>query len=785
MRWTEFALAAAVWAALAPWVSAQSKPRNDGTLLERFDNFTSSLFTGKERPRSPAPHRAPAKPTTQAVATQATPSPAAKPADETIKAESAPVQTAAPITPAAPAATAAPVAPPTVAATPQAEEPPMAPGSTETPLHTRLAAFRNSPFGNPKPSGSAEKQGDGSPASAGTGETVPQPRTGGAAEPAAAVPLGPVAPAPAAPSELKSEAAAAPAIAPAAPAAEPAVPSVKPETSSILGPSKPAEGPRVAQRPGTVMVGPTMVGPTMSAPVMTAPVMAAPIVAGPSLGPAVGPTLAPQPTRAPGDNGVFVRQSPVLAVETVGPKRISVGKEAAYEIQLRNSGEIAADQVVLTIEIPSWTEVTGAEASVGSTTPALNNGTLQWKVGRLEARGREKLNLRLIPRQSRPFDLAVKWDCTPANANALIEVQEPKLVVSLLGPREVLFGKGEIYKLEVFNSGNGDAENVVVSLAPNGGERKAAANHVFGRLSAGQKRSIDVELTARQMGKLTIAIEARGDGGMKTELSEEILVRRAALKVDIDAPRVQYVGAETAYRIRVSNPGTAPAIHPVVTATLPAGAKFVSSPQNGRAGSEPNKIVWTLENLPAGSETTLVMVSTMASAGTGRFDVQCVAEGDLATQASAVTQAEATANLALSVEEPSGPVQVGGDANYQLTLVNRGTAAAENVEVVVYFSNGLEPSGAEGAKNRLGAGQVVFDLIPRITSGQSVALKIRAKAQTPGNHIYRVEIHAKTEGTRLVREGTTRFYGAGDTQPASVTPRLAPTTAAGPGASRQ
>jgi len=37
-------------------------------------------------------------------------------------------------------------------------------------------------------------------------------------------------------------------------------------------------------------------------------------------------------------------------------------------------------------------------------------------------------------------------------------------------------------------------------------------------------------------------------------------------------------------------------------------------------------------------------------------------------------------------------------------------------------------------------------------------LKVRARAEQPGNHVFRAEVHCKPLGTRLVSEETTHFY---------------------------
>jgi hypothetical protein len=95
--------------------------------------------------------------------------------------------------------------------------------------------------------------------------------------------------------------------------------------------------------------------------------------------------------------------------------------------------------------------------------------------------------------------------------------------------------------------------------------------------------------------------------------------------------------------------------------------------------------------------------------------------------------------------------------------------------VFAYFSRGIEPTGAEGAPNRLAPGQVLFQPIPLLPAGAEVALKVRAKAEMAGNHVFRAEAHCRPLGARLVREATNLYY-------ADATP--APQVAREPGADR-
>ncbi len=101
---------------------------------------------------------------------------------------------------------------------------------------------------------------------------------------------------------------------------------------------------------------------------------------------------------------------------------------------------------------------------------------------------------------------------------------------------------------------------------------------------------------------------------------------------------------------------------------------------------------------------------------------------------------------------------VGGEAVYELHIRNRGTKAAENVEVLSYFSHGVEPFFATGQSNHISPGQVVFDAVPAIAPATELVLTVKAKADLAGNHVFRAEVHCKSAGTRLVREETTRYY---------------------------
>lgn len=464
------------------------------------------------------------------------------------------------------------------------------------------------------------------------------------------------------------------------------------------------------------------------------------------------------------DTAVLVnRKSPILSVETFGPRRIAVGKEAAYEVTIQNSGDVAAEDVVVFVGLPDWASMSGTTPSTGEVRPlAQNHGEpCQWHVGRVDAKAREKLTLKIVPRQSRPFELAVRWETKAAVSETTIEVQEPKLALKLDGPREVLFGKRELFKLKLSNAGSGPADNVLLTLMPLNTVDTQPVMHRLGSLAAGEERVIEIELNARQAGNLTIQVEARGDGNAHAELAERVQVRRAGLQMDMEGPAVQYVGMPGGYKIRLRNPGDAVAKNVKLAVSLPTGVRFTSGTDGVVASNGGSRVQWSLDQIEPGAERIFVLKCALALSGPTRLQAGCTADDDLTASAETTTQVQAIADLRLEIKDPEGPVPVGNEAVYELRIRNRGTRTAENIQVLAYFSNGIEPTGAEGHTFQVSPGQVVFAPIPSLAPAAELTLRVRAKANNVGNHVFRAEVHCKPLGTRLVREETTHFYQDG------------------------
>lgn len=460
--------------------------------------------------------------------------------------------------------------------------------------------------------------------------------------------------------------------------------------------------------------------------------------------------------------GALLRnRAPSLAFETYGPQKIVIGREATYRVKLINTGKSEASNVIVSVQLPPWAEVLSNNSSSGaphSEKDATQNTTVRWELDHLQGGQAETLTLSIIPRDSQPFDLAVGWSYAPGKSTAQIEVQEPKLEMAINGPEEVGFGETEVFTISISNPGTGDAENVVLGLIPMMAQQQISGTRNLGTIKAGDRKSVDIELTAHQAGRLRVKANAYADGGLRTEIDQEVIVRRANLDVVIIGPPRNFAATVATYKIRIENTGDVPADESRALVSLPAGATFVSCTGGGTFEQQRGQVEWAIGTLRAGTAREFELRCELNSPGDNRVDIQCTAQRDLSVAKSLVTSVEALADLKLYVDDPPGAIAVGQQAEYDIRIMNRGTKAAENVQVVGYFSDGIEPVAIRNGGGEVSTGQVMLNTIPTIGPGQEVVFRVMARASAAGNHVFRAELQCSFPETKLAAEEWTKYY---------------------------
>lgn len=450
--------------------------------------------------------------------------------------------------------------------------------------------------------------------------------------------------------------------------------------------------------------------------------------------------------------------APSIEVVTVGPQTIGINKPSAYKVIVRNNSTIKADRVLVGVSLPAWVDIDNLTMTSGGKeiTDGKQQARLVWSIDQIAGNSSQTMTITAVPRKAEIFDVGVEWTLVPMVGKTTIRVTEPKLEMTISGPKEVQYGETALYHVAVRNPGTGAAENVTVMLPEAlGGER---AN--LGVIPPGKEKNFQVELLARTAGDLNLLATATGDGSLKTSAERALIVRRANLEIAMQGPPLKYAGGIGKYSVTVSNSGDSTATDLLAAIALPDGVKYLK-------GIDGVKLIdggmrWPVGSLAPGQSRTYDVFCELNSSGDLKLDagVRGKAGSDLAASGFCTTTVETIADLVLSVADLKGPLPTGEKVPYTIKIRNRGTKAAKGVDVVMQFSEGIEPHSAKGLEHRIAPGKVTFSPIAKIDPGQEVMFEVTAEAYKSGTHIFRAQLTCKDSDAREIAEGTTRYFGA-------------------------
>lgn len=471
---------------------------------------------------------------------------------------------------------------------------------------------------------------------------------------------------------------------------------------------------------------------------------------------------ATQDTANPGSNALSEMSQPSVRISINGPDSLLVGQDAVYEAVAKNDGANDLSGLLLRISVPATISLTNITASEGTAQPDNENGenAVGWEIDKLPAGASKNLRFTLQTQQPEHFAMGVEWTSLPNNSQLQISVQQPKLDLALEGPSEAEFGTPQNYRLRIKNPGNAVAKAVEIVLTA---ETFGSNQSVIGDIQPGSERIVDVELLFQQQGVIPIVATATSTiSKIQARNSIDVRVKQSAIIARWVGPTEYYQGSVAEYALTLSNQGEAPALNIPCTVKLPLGAVVTNLPPG--ATKRGNIIQWELKRLMPQESISVPFSVLLGNVGNNTFSFTADTKNGTSPSTEITTIVDSIADLKLTVIDPMAPAPIGQPVFYEIEISNRGRKAANAVEVIAQFSEGIEPIRFEGHSGRIVPGQAIFSPIPSIAPGEKITLKVAAEAKSAGVHRFRAEVKSASSDTDLIHEESTRYLATGSSQ---------------------
>lgn len=489
-------------------------------------------------------------------------------------------------------------------------------------------------------------------------------------------------------------------------------------------------GPAVAQQePSEGNCDPAPAGVQPAGGVAPTPFPLVPMAAPPASGPAVVPAV-----------GIRVRV----------PASTEPDRDLTYRFFVENSSRSAAHHVTARVTVPP----VAARYVRADPEPDDRTATYIWKLGTLQAGERREITLVVQPTGDDDLSCCARvqfehGQCVrtrvargkSAVAAAPPPPGKPALDVRVNAPGEAALYDSLTYKVEVVNRGRATARNVVLrhtlpaEMSSLNSKPAATGDNplvwTLGDLAAGETRTVECQLAAKQAGRLASSVVAVADGDLKQEATHTVRIGKPGLSVVKTGPKQRGIGRPTTYDITVANTGDLPATNVQVADELPTGIEFVSASVGGRF--EAGKVRWSIGTVPAGSRYTVRLVVRSRQAGTFKNVCTVSADRGLTEQARTETRFEAVGGLLIELEKDRDPVEVGQEAFISVRVRNAGRAQETNVDVGLVIPDGmrvLKVDGPTGTEKR--GGKLWLPRLDRLPPGTEKVAVLRVRCEQLG-----------------------------------------------------
>ena len=458
------------------------------------------------------------------------------------------------------------------------------------------------------------------------------------------------------------------------------------------------------------------------------------------------------------------RMSPNLVLEKSAPENATVGAPLDYRIFVRNEGDATAYDVVVEDDVTAAARVEGTNPRSALD---IRLRKLRWEFAQIEPGGTQEITVRVTPTGEGLLDgmASVKFK---SRVQATTVITAPKLRLKMQGPGQVRLGEEVVYRYIITNEGSGVARNVSIrTLLPASGGLK----HSHGRdlecdieaIQPGEQREIVLAVEAGELGEHAAEAVVATASGTAANAAWRTEVIGAQLQIVRRGPKRRFVSRAATYVNIISNQTSLEALEARVVEVVPKGMRYMGSTMDGQYDEAKHQVTWLLGRLGAGRHEQLQLqlmptrAGSMESVVTIQEKTGIQSEGHVST-----TVVEDLHNVSATISQLDGPIATGEPFGLTISIDNRGTADAADVELRVEVPREIEviAAGSLERSAQVTAGTAVEHIeILRIAAGKKQGFALKLRGQSPiDNGVVKATVRCKNMINPLIVSESVTIY---------------------------
>lgn len=464
--------------------------------------------------------------------------------------------------------------------------------------------------------------------------------------------------------------------------------------------------------------------------------------------------------RKPGPSSLEGIQTPAITLQKLSPREIQVDVEASFQLVVRNVGRSTASNILIVDPIPEGTQFVSADPAP---TDRGTDGSLIWKIGALDPNQQQVINVKLLPKRQGEIGSVARMSFQAA-ATAKTICTKPELTITHAGPQKILKGQTARFRVTIQNNGDGVARDVVIEdevppgFAFGNGQGSRLAYEV-GNLPPGARREVTLSLRAVEPGRYVNEIRAKMGKTTMSNHKLDVEVTTPKLKMEVVGPTRRYIQREARYSIEVQNTGTATAQNVLMVTRLPKGLKFVRTNNRGQYNPREHSVYWSMVELSPQNKGTVELV--LMPIGTGQQEIEFESKSmlDRTKLQKFPVIVDQLAELFFEVDDRDDPIEVNGETEYRVRVVNQGSKAATEVVVAVEMPNGIQATDTKGPTKGSRSGEkIVFAPVNSLAPRGELIYRIKARGVRDGNHLIKVLVSSNERREAVAKQESTKVY---------------------------